>query len=106
MSTNKDRIEFAAIMARETTATTYDLLQVIRNAKAHYRLCEAMCNRGLTTKEEQKLERLKQGFQEWAKRTGCTGVVLSQDPRGCTVKLQVKSGLTNDWGKDGICVPQ
>lgn len=28
------------------------------------------------------------------------------DPRGCTVKLQMPSGRTNDWGGEGICVPQ
>lgn len=27
------------------------------------------------------------------------------DPRGCVLKIQVPSGRTNDWGKEGICVP-
>lgn len=33
------------------------------------------------------------------------GVVLSGDPRGVTVKVVVPSGKTDDWGKEGICVP-
>ena len=33
------------------------------------------------------------------------GVVMGGDPRGCTVKVTVPSGRTNDWGKEGICVP-
>jgi hypothetical protein len=27
------------------------------------------------------------------------------DPRGCVLKLQVPSGATNDWGREGVCVP-
>ena len=30
---------------------------------------------------------------------------FSGDPRGCTVKLAVPSGRTDDWGRTGICVP-
>jgi hypothetical protein len=31
--------------------------------------------------------------------------VFAGDSRGCVFKLQVPSGRTNDWGKEGICVP-
>ncbi len=31
--------------------------------------------------------------------------VFSGDPRGCTLKIKVPSGYTNDWGKEGLCVP-
>lgn len=33
------------------------------------------------------------------------GVIFSGDPRGCTVKLTFKDGATNDFGKEGWCVP-
>lgn len=39
---------------------------------------------------------------------GAAGVftaILSGDPRGCVVKLGVPSGSTNDWGREGICIP-
>jgi hypothetical protein len=31
--------------------------------------------------------------------------VVNGDPRGAVVKLKVPSGKTNDWGREGICVP-
>jgi len=105
-ASNKDRIEFAAIIGRETIATTADIMQILRNAKRHGNLAETMCNRELTSKEMKLLETLEAGFKTWAERVGCVGVVTSRDPRGCTVKLKVKSGKTNDWGQEGICVPQ
>jgi hypothetical protein len=106
MSTNKDRIEFAMFMGRFTNSMLHDIQQVMRNAKTHALLCETMCNRELTAKEQAKLKRLEDGFQLWAKRTGCTGVITARDPRGCTVKLRVKCGFTNDFAQEGICVPQ
>ena len=33
------------------------------------------------------------------------GVVFSGDPRGCTVKITVPSGATNDMGREGLCIP-
>lgn len=33
------------------------------------------------------------------------GVIFHGDPRGSTIKITVPSGRTNDWGKEGICVP-
>jgi hypothetical protein len=32
-------------------------------------------------------------------------VKFSGDPRGCTVKLLFHDGATNDWGREGWCVP-
>ncbi len=31
--------------------------------------------------------------------------VFNGDPRGAVLKIKVPSGRTNDWGRDGICVP-
>ncbi len=31
--------------------------------------------------------------------------IFSGDPRGCVLKIKVPSGRTNDWGREGICVP-
>ena len=31
--------------------------------------------------------------------------VFNGDPRGAVLKLKVPSGRTNDWGRDGVCVP-
>ena len=31
--------------------------------------------------------------------------IFQGDPRGNTIKIAVPDGYTNDWGKEGICVP-
>lgn len=31
--------------------------------------------------------------------------IFNGDPRGAVVKLRVPSGKTDDWGREGICVP-
>lgn len=31
--------------------------------------------------------------------------IFHGDPRGACVKLQVPSGKTDDWGREGLCVP-
>ena len=52
----------------------------------------------------QKEERITQKIKELCHSIGC-GVVFSGDPRGSTIKVKVPDGYTNDWGKEGICVP-
>lgn len=31
--------------------------------------------------------------------------VFNGDPRGAVLKVKVPSGVTNDWGREGVCVP-
>lgn len=31
--------------------------------------------------------------------------IFNGDPRGAVVKLKVPSGRTDDWGREGVCVP-
>jgi hypothetical protein len=31
--------------------------------------------------------------------------VFQGDPRGNTIKIRVSDGYTNDWGREGICIP-
>lgn len=31
--------------------------------------------------------------------------IMQGDPRGCVLKTAVPSGRTNDWGREGICIP-
>lgn len=31
--------------------------------------------------------------------------VFGGDPRGCVLKIAVPSGKTDDWGREGLCVP-
>jgi hypothetical protein len=44
-------------------------------------------------------------MREIAEYLGCKGVKLGGDPRGCTVKLLMADGYTDDFGEEGVCVP-
>lgn len=82
---------------------------LIRLAKRHHRFMEEYCNgREMYDAEGEPVKVLKRNrdsILENAKAIGCKGVVFSGDPRGCTVKLQFRDGFTDDWGKEGYCVP-
>lgn len=105
MTTRKEIIEFALLMGRETTANPYHVAKMLKLSATHHRLCETACNRELTAKEEVKMARVETALMELTWTIVASGVCISHDPRGATIKLRVKSGFTNDWGKEGICVP-
>lgn len=44
-------------------------------------------------------------IKKLADKLGASGVIFSGDPRGCTCKLTFADGFTNDFGKEGYCVP-
>lgn len=48
---------------------------------------------------------LRSKIRKAAAAVGAVSVILDGDPRGCTVKLVWANGETNDFGKDGWCVP-
>lgn len=102
--TRRDLIELGVLLGRETYATPHDIVQLLRMAKRWNTIATNECNRDLTAKEYKTKNNLCEGFKKLAERIGATDVVLSGDPRGCTVKLQVKSGRTTDFGGEGICI--
>ena len=55
-------------------------------------------------REEKKSERLEKKVKELCRQFGCVPI-MGGDPRGCTIKIKVPDGYTNDWGREGICVP-
>ncbi len=55
-------------------------------------------------REELKEERIQRKVTELCAQWGCKPV-FQGDPRGNTLKIQVPDGYTNDWGREGICVP-
>lgn len=108
--TTRDREEFVALMVSELREHRWtEVLELARNlmrwARTHGNYQENRCNRDVTEAEEKREERLEERIAEACKPFGITPV-FSGDPRGATVKLKVPSGLTNDWGSTGICVPQ
>lgn len=131
----RERDEFMALLAKEMPETPSHLVvdfarKIMRQAKTHGRLAEAHCNGDWPADNGERKTELCKGCEcGWvpstiSKKTGlCKScrieVAIAKecepfsikadfqgDPRGCTVKLVVPSGKTNDWGKTGICVPQ
>lgn len=103
VSTN-DKMEFMFAMAKHSNVTQHDLKRILRMAATVQRLAETACNRELTEQEIRKDEKLQMDIIAILAPQDCE-VKFSGDPRGCVVKIQVPDGYTNDWGKEGICVP-
>jgi hypothetical protein len=85
---------------------------IIVKARQHHRLMEAQRNgewpydRSYDGESEPTcLTAARKRIRDLAKRAGASGVIFSGDPRGCTVKLTFPDGATNDFGKEGWCVP-
>jgi hypothetical protein len=83
--------------------------RLIRLATRHSRMMVDHCNGygevyDADGEPSPKLAKLVSHIEFAAKRCGC-GVVLGGDPRGCTCKLILPNKDTNDFGKEGWCVP-
>jgi hypothetical protein len=78
-----------------------DCRSMVKRAKQHHAQCEEQSN-GTRQEVSDTLERV---ITRLAADMGCKGVKFNGDPRGCTVKLVVPSGATDDIGQEGICVP-
>jgi hypothetical protein len=131
MTRQREREEFVALMAQEGVPFSTSRL-LMRYAATLHRLAEAQCNGDWPADNgERRVEECQSCQAMWIpsvlKRTATfakacpdcrTGIkvavvcepygikpVFNGDPRGAVLKLQVPSGRTNDWGKEGICVP-
>lgn len=108
-----------------TMGLTYTCSLIARNATTHHAYAEVLCNGGddrasdevrnwQITCAEQKTERIERRIRQLVESipdtdAGPISVVFSGDPRGCTVKLVMPgpyASLHNDWGHEGVCVPQ
>lgn len=130
----REHDEFIAIMTKELAGhATSEVVSLCRKlgrmSKRHARLQEALCNgdwpadNGVRPTVECPLCGMGWATGTVHKTKGCKdcrleadirktlepyGIepIFSGDPRGCTVKLKMPSGTTNDWGREGVCVPQ
>jgi hypothetical protein len=106
-----DRTEFMSRIADEAPkGMTYteaskaaDL--ICRHGVTYKHICEDQCNGHVDCVWLEK-----RGGQIERRITAlCDSVgvkpVFQGDPRGHTVKIALPSGYTNDWGKEGYCVP-
>ncbi len=84
---------------------------LIRLATAHHRKMCDYCNipdAGVFDDDGDptpKLAVLRSKIEEAAAQCSMAGVKFGGDPRGCTVKLIMPNSETNDFGKEGWCVP-
>ena len=84
--------------------------RLIQLATNHHKAMEDYCN-GTRDPYDSEGEdkpwyvKMKNEIADLAVSMGCTGVKFSGDPRGCTVKLILPNEATNDFGKEGWCVP-
>ena len=101
-------IEFCITMANEYPELPRlqlrdTLSKLMKLSQKHHRLQEKACNEDVPEGHDEKCE--KAICELCSELPGCKPI-FGGDPRGCTVKLQVRSGATNDFGREGICVPQ
>src|SRR5574340_189794 len=130
---SRERDEFIVIMSKELPVGDSAMLdwcrKLMRLAHTHGRLQEAACNGDWPAANGERSTTICPVCEKsWADGTvhpkrGCKScrieaqisemcrlqniqAIFQGDPRGATVKLKVPSGRTNDWGGEGICVPQ
>lgn len=104
MVTTKDKLEFVYAMTKHSTVTLNDCYRIMRYAATCQRLAETACNRELSVQEIRKDENCMAEIIAILAPQDCAAN-FQGDPRGCVVKITVPDGYTNDWGKEGICVP-
>ena len=104
MPSTKEKLEFVFAMARHTNVTFRDCQRIMRYAATIQRLAETACNRELTKAEILRDEKSQMDIIAICAPSDVEAK-FSGDPRGCVVKLKVSDGYTNDWGREGICVP-
>ena len=120
----KERHEFIALMyehspyqRREEDGPMFIQRQaekLMRYSATLHRLAEELCNgyqdsRGVwdekrTHRSEAKQERVEKLATAVIESLGGKAVT-GGDPRGCVLKVIFPDGYTNDWGREGICVP-
>ena len=106
MSNRRERDEFVALMTREYPDNR-NLLTLLENlmrlSRHHCHLQESACNMPVPEGHDAACE--NRIIAACNQLSGCVPI-FSGDPRGCTVKLRVPSGRRNDFGQEGVCVPQ
>lgn len=108
VNTNEEEYERVSIREQfhftmQKLLPSYNAVKVdklMENATRHHKACEAYCNTG-----HDRSAPIEQAIQKLCASLGCEPL-FQHDPRGCTVKLKVPSGQTDDFGKEGMCVPQ
>jgi hypothetical protein len=101
----REMLEFGLAMGRHSTATLYDIREIIRYGATYRRFAITACNRELSFAEMKRWGACTNHLLRICSELGLKAI-LGGDPRGCVVKIQVPDGFTNDFGNEGICVPK
>ena len=88
-------------------------MELIKQAARHERYMVAQCNgeypygrnHDSDNGHPAPVEACRNVIRMLAESCGAEGVIFGGDPRGCTCKLTFEDGFTNDFGKEGYCVP-
>ncbi len=107
---NKEIATFAAVLQRERPdlaphLVATDALALMRLGRQHATASVNLCN--IPDYQEtynMRTARIRARLVALLKPYGAKAIT-GGDPRGCTVKLVLKSGLKNDFGGEGFCVP-
>ena len=114
----KARYEFIALIQQHVSCPGRSAAEFARKLMRYGatlgRIAENQCNGYQTwdykwdekaaTRDEKKEERIQRKVTELCAMFGCKPV-FGGDPRGNTLKIVAPDGYTNDWGREGICVP-
>lgn len=108
----QDMLEFAIVLSQDIKIKHAPrhladfAAKLIRAAGSLHRRYEASGSYAWATGEayEKATDRKERAVIELCKPFGI-GVDFQRDPRGASVKLKLPSGRTNDWGREGYCVP-
>ena len=85
--------------------TVHDAKAIMRLGQFHASAAVHLCNvPNYREKYSARASHVVVKLREILKRYGATATV-GGDPRGCTVKLILRSKRTNDFGGEGYCVP-
>lgn len=134
MRTQRDRDEFISIMAREGVPVDVARTLMLEGARLH-RIAELQCSSEAADRdrvpcpggvdgclcrdygsfsginEHGTVPRINVREAAIERRVSALCAahglvpVFNGDPRGAVLKLKVPSGVTNDWGREGVCVP-
>lgn len=104
-ATTRDKMEFTYLMGKHAPQfPLHQLYRLMRYGATYARFATEYCNRQLSEAEQQKWLRVANKAISLCVEYNC-GLHIQNDPRGCTFKVKVLDGHTNDWGQEGICVP-
>jgi hypothetical protein len=103
----KHMLELASVLTKEFRKKTplqvsEDSLALNRVARKLQHLNEDYCNGEVDSEVyQEKKDKIREKMKELGYEAHLNG-----DPRGAAIKLILPSGLTNDWGHEGFCVPE